>query len=62
MRLQSEINKMKKISQYIFLNFVLVLCIGTNLCFAQQAITLVEAIDISLKNNLDIQIDRKSVV
>ena len=47
---------MKKISQYIFLNFVLILCIGTNSCFAQQAITLVEAIDISLKNNLDVQI------
>ena len=47
---------MKKFSKYIFLNFVLILCIGTNLGFAQQAITLAEAIDISLKNNLDIQI------
>ena len=47
---------MKKFSKYITLNFSLILLIGLNLGFAQQPITLSEAINISLKNNLDIQI------
>ena len=47
---------MKKISKYITLNFSLILLISLNLGFAQQPITLSEAINISLKNNLDIQI------
>ena len=47
---------MKKISKYITLNFSLILLISLNSGFTQQPITLSEAINISLKNNLDIQI------
>jgi outer membrane protein len=51
---------MKNISKYITLNFCLILLIGLNSAFAQQPITLNEAIDISLKNNLDIQISKNN--
>ena len=47
---------MKMISKYITLNLILILNIGLSSSLAQQPITLNEAIEISLKNNLDIQI------
>ncbi len=47
---------MRNFFKYITLNFSLILLIGLNYGFAQQSITLSEAIDVSLKNNLDIQI------
>ncbi|MEY4541216.1 MAG: hypothetical protein RLZZ306_2973 [Bacteroidota bacterium] len=47
---------MKIILKYITLNFILIFFIGLSFGFAQQTITLNEAIEISLKNNLDIQI------
>jgi len=51
---------MKIFSKYIPLIICLVLLIGLNTGFAQQRITLNEAIDISLKNNLDIQISKNN--
>ncbi len=51
---------MKTIVKYKSLMSCLVLLTGLNACFAQQQITLNEAIDISLKNNLDIQISKNN--
>jgi outer membrane protein len=51
---------MKTLSKYIALNISLILFIGLNFSFAQQPITLNEAIDISLKNNLDLQISKNN--
>lgn len=51
---------MKNNSKYIILNFILILLIGINSGFTQQQLTLTEAIDISLKNNLDIQISKNN--
>lgn len=51
---------MNKIAKYITLNFISILFFGLNLGLAQQQITLREAIDISLKNNLDIQISKNN--
>lgn len=51
---------MKIFSKYITLIICLVLLIGLNASFAQQRITLNEAIDISLKNNLDIHISKNN--
>lgn len=51
---------MKIFSKYITLIICLVLLIGLNAGFAQQRITLNEAIDISLKNNLDIHISKNN--
>jgi outer membrane protein TolC len=51
---------MKNILKYITLNVSLILLIGLNLGFSQQQITLREVIDISLKNNLDIQISKNN--
>lgn len=51
---------MKFFSQFIIFTFCLILLIGLNGVSAQQQITLSEAIDISLKNNLDIQISKNN--
>ena len=51
---------MNTISKNISPIFILIISIGLNLSVAQQAITLTEAIDISLKNNLDIQISKNN--
>ncbi len=51
---------MNNISKNISPIFILILSIGLNFSFAQQPITLTEAIDISLKNNLDIQISKNN--
>lgn len=51
---------MNNISKNISPIFILILLIGLNFSFAQQQITLTEAIDISLKNNLDIQISKNN--
>ena len=51
---------MNKIAKYITLNFISILFFGINLSHAQQPITLSEAIDITLKNNLDIQISKNN--
>jgi outer membrane protein len=51
---------MRCFSKYITLISGLIILIGLNLGFAQQPITLSEAIDISLKNNLDIQISKNN--
>ena len=51
---------MKNITKYIILNFILIILIGRKSSFGQQPITLSEAIDISLKNNLDLQISKNN--
>ena len=51
---------MNNFLKYITLNFGLIGIIGLNISFTQQPITLSEAIDISLKNNLDIQISKNN--
>jgi outer membrane protein len=51
---------MKTFSNYTFPIFCLILLVGLNPTFAQQQISLSEAIDISLKNNLDIQISKNN--
>lgn len=51
---------MKTFSNYTFPIFYLILLVGLNPTFAQQQISLSEAIDISLKNNLDIQISKNN--
>ena len=51
---------MRNISKYIILNFSLILWIGINSGFTQQRLTLREALEISLKNNLDIQISKNN--
>jgi outer membrane protein len=51
---------MNNFLKYIILNFGLIAIIGLNISFTQQPMTLSEAIDISLKNNLDIQISKNN--
>lgn len=51
---------MNNFIKYITLTFSLIALIGLNPSFSQQAMTLSEAIDISLKNNLDIQISKNN--
>jgi outer membrane protein len=51
---------MNNFLKYITLTFGLIALIGLNISFSQQPMTLSEAIDISLKNNLDIQISKNN--
>lgn len=47
---------MKIIAKHITLNFILILTFGLRFGFTQQPITLSEVIEVSLKNNLEIQV------
>jgi outer membrane protein len=51
---------MNNFLKYITLTFGLIILIGLNSIFSQQPMTLSEAIDISLKNNLDLQISKNN--